>query len=343
MSKDISEEFDDILSDVLAEAESAEPNVADQEITLGQSIEKNKIIDTLHSLIDKYGSELDIPDSSIDIAKSLSEQYRNERGDFYGNALELLAASCLYCGGKVTEVPLQPNDFADIGGPVVSRKGLLRRSKDIASTVGLDPSAFFETTQYVDRFCEELNASDAVRDRANEILNTTDEEGLSSGKSPSGWAAAGVYNAALDVGEKYTQKEVSNVADATEVTIRNRYQEQRELLRNLEELPPDPSGVVEHVGDRTGVDSKIQKLAKLLIENARIEDHPVDENATLWGLAALRRSGQLTTESIDIKTLSQYTDNESSEISKRAKQLRSVITQLQLDQFRSQHNLDASS
>lgn len=333
MSEDISENIDQILSDVLADIEKDDPDI-DHEVTFAQTVSEADRIDTLKAHIDEFAAKLDAPTEARTMAKSLSEQYRSSRGDLHGTAFDLVAASCLYCGAKVTETPLQPTDFTEIGGPIVSRNGLLRRSKDIASTVGLDPSAFFETAQYVDRYCEELDASEAVQRRAKEILEICDEEGLSSGKSPSGWAGAAVYNGSLDVGEKYSQKEVSAVADTSEVTIRNRYQEQRDLIRQVESVPDDPAGVIEYIADRIDADSKLPKLARILIANARDEGYPVDEEPRLWGLAALRRANELGAGSVTLTTLSQYTPQDSSEISKRSKDLRSVISQFRLHEFR---------
>ncbi|MEF8828160.1 MAG: transcription initiation factor IIB 2, partial [Haloarcula sp.] len=53
-------------------------------------------------------------------------------------------------------------------------------------------------------------------------------------KSPVGLAAAAVYAAALLTNEKTTQAAVSEVADISEVTIRNRY---HELLEAEQDLP----------------------------------------------------------------------------------------------------------
>ena len=55
-------------------------------------------------------------------------------------------------------------------------------------------------------------------------------KGLLSGKSPTGYAAAAIYAASLLCNEKKTQREVADVAQVTEVTIRNRYQEQIEAM-----------------------------------------------------------------------------------------------------------------
>jgi len=54
--------------------------------------------------------------------------------------------------------------------------------------------------------------------------------GPALGKSPTGYAAAAIYAASLLCNEKKTQREVADVAQVTEVTIRNRYQEQIEAM-----------------------------------------------------------------------------------------------------------------
>ena len=334
MSDEFIEEIDDILSDVLSDVDSTSPGEIEQNITFGQSVSAERQTAIVDDRIDQLAAELEIPSATADLAKSLRDQYRDQRGDLIGTALELVAASCLYCAVKVTEVPLDPTDFVTADDTVVTRKALLRRSKDIASTVGLDPSAFFGSEQYVDRYCDALDVTEAVNERAREIIQITEKSGLSSGKSPSGWAAAAVYNACLDVGEKRTQHKLSEIANVTEVTIRDRYQEQRAELRETESLPSDPIDVVTHVTDASEVQSATSDLAKLLIQNARTDEYPVEEEATLWGLAALRRASQLTDSNMKIKTLSQYTDEDSDEISSRARQLRSVLGQRELNDFR---------
>ncbi len=337
MSEEFIEEIDEILSDVLSDVDSTSPAETEQNITFGQSVSAERQTAIVDDRIDQLAAELDVPEATVDLAKSLRDQYRNQRGDLIGTALELIAASCLYCAVKVTEIPLDPTDFVAADDTVVTRKALLRRSKDIASTVGLDPSAFFGSEQYVDRYCDALDVTDAVNERAREIIEITEESGLSSGKSPSGWAAAAVYNACLDVGEKRTQQELSRVANVSEVTIRNRYQEQRASLRKAESLPSDPLGVINHVADASAVTSATRELAELLIENGRANEYPVDEEATLWALAALRRASRLTDGDIKLTTLSQYTDEDSAEISTRAKQLRSVLSPIELENFRIEH------
>ena len=57
------------------------------------------------------------------------------------------------------------------------------------------------------------------------------EKGLTSGRGPTSIAAAVVYISSLLMNERRTQKEVSETARVTEVTIRNRYKELVEKLK----------------------------------------------------------------------------------------------------------------
>ena len=59
---------------------------------------------------------------------------------------------------------------------------------------------------------------------------------LTSGRGPTGIAAAALYVASLIHGEKRTQREVADVAGVTEVTIRNRYKELLEELKLDKEI-----------------------------------------------------------------------------------------------------------
>jgi transcription initiation factor TFIIB len=57
-----------------------------------------------------------------------------------------------------------------------------------------------------------------------------EDNDLTSGKGPTGVAAAAIYIASLLTQERRTQRAVAEVAGVTEVTIRNRYKELTEKL-----------------------------------------------------------------------------------------------------------------
>ena len=85
-----------------------------------------------------------------------------------------------------------------------------------------------------DRLCAAvllcLNLKGEVQSRAVEILRQAGERELTSGRGPTGVAAAAIYISSILSGERRTQREVAEVAGVTEVTIRNRYKELAEKL-----------------------------------------------------------------------------------------------------------------
>ena len=83
---------------------------------------------------------------------------------------------------------------------------------------------------YVSRFCSELKLSGDTQGKVMEILKEAADAELTSGRGPTGIAAASIYVASILCGERRTQREVSEVAGVTEVTIRNRYKELAEKL-----------------------------------------------------------------------------------------------------------------
>ena len=63
-----------------------------------------------------------------------------------------------------------------------------------------------------------------VEEIAHKILAAAKELKLTSGRGPTGIAAAS-YVASVLTGERKTQREIAEIAQVTEVTIRNRYKE----------------------------------------------------------------------------------------------------------------------
>jgi transcription initiation factor TFIIB len=84
---------------------------------------------------------------------------------------------------------------------------------------------------YISRFASSLKLNATTQTKAVEILEMAQKAELTSGRGPTGIAAASLYVAALINNEKRTQREVADVAGVTEVTIRNRY---KELLKELD-------------------------------------------------------------------------------------------------------------
>jgi len=83
---------------------------------------------------------------------------------------------------------------------------------------------------YAARFSNKLGISGKAEATALRILNIAKGMKLTSGRGPTGIAAASTYVATVLTNERRTQREIAEVANVTEVTIRNRY---KELLERL--------------------------------------------------------------------------------------------------------------
>ncbi len=84
---------------------------------------------------------------------------------------------------------------------------------------------------YISKFAEKAGISGEVQGLAVRILREAKRKHIIMGKDPRGVAAAVLYIASQLKGEKVTQKEIADVADVTEVTIRNR---KKDLVKKLD-------------------------------------------------------------------------------------------------------------
>ncbi|WP_459192611.1 transcription initiation factor IIB [Halosimplex sp. J119] len=178
------------------------------------------------SEIDRMASALGIPRSVRELA---SVVYRRALDEdlIRGRSIEGVATACLYAACRKQGLPRSLEEIADVSR--VDRTEIGRTYRYVSTELGLEMEPV-DPKRYVPRFCSELDVTEEVQTRANEIIDRTTEQGLLSGKSPTGYAAAAIYAASLLCNEKKTQREIADVAQVTEVTIRNRYQEQIEVI-----------------------------------------------------------------------------------------------------------------
>jgi len=171
--------------------------------------------------IDRMASALGLPDSVRETAAVI---YRRAREDGLrpGRSIEGVATASLYAAARQAGTPRTIDEFAEVTR--VDEMEFKRAYRYLVRELELEVRPA-DPESYVARFASALGVGDDVERRARELLRTAKSRGLHSGKNPVGLAAAAVYAGGLLTNEKVTQTEVSDVADVSEVTIRNRYQE----------------------------------------------------------------------------------------------------------------------
>ncbi|NHN42426.1 transcription initiation factor IIB [Halorubellus sp. JP-L1] len=171
--------------------------------------------------IDRMASAVGLPDN---VRETASVIYRRALDEdlLPGRSIEGVATSAVYAAARQAGVPRSLDEIGDVSR--VEKNEVARTYRYVVRELGLQVAPA-DPESYVPRFASGLELSDEAEHRARSLLKTAKEKGVHSGKSPVGLAAAAVYAASLLTNEKTTQAAVSDVADISEVTIRNRYHE----------------------------------------------------------------------------------------------------------------------
>lgn len=173
-------------------------------------------------------TELDRTSSKLGLPRSIREEgakiYRNavDENLVRGRSIEGVVAASLYAACRICKVPRTLDEVAEVSRVTKKEVGRTYRFLSRKLNFKLLPTS---PADYVPRFCSELGLSGKVEARAIDIIEKAHSSGLNSGRSPNGVAAAAIYIAIVLLGVKKTQREIAEVANVTEVTIRNRYKE----------------------------------------------------------------------------------------------------------------------
>jgi len=180
--------------------------------------------------IDRMASALGLPENVRETASVIYRRALDENL-LPGRSIEGVSTASVYAAARQAGVPRSLDEITDVSR--VEKSEIARTYRYVVRELGLEVKPA-DPESYVPRFVSDLGLSEESERRARQLLGNAKEQGVHSGKSPVGLAAAAVYAAALLTNEKTTQAAVSEVADISEVTIRNRY---HELLEAEQDIP----------------------------------------------------------------------------------------------------------
>jgi len=179
--------------------------------------------------IDRMASALGLPENVRETASVIYRRALDENL-LPGRSIEGVSTASVYAAARQAGVPRSLDEITDVSR--VEKSEIARTYRYVVRELGLEVKPA-DPESYVPRFASSLGLSEEAERRARQLLQNAKEQGVHSGKSPVGLAAAAVYAAALLTNEKTTQAAVSEVADISEVTIRNRYHELLEAEQGL--------------------------------------------------------------------------------------------------------------
>ncbi len=176
--------------------------------------------------LDRFSSQLNL---SRELKESAAHIYRKMvlKNLIRGRSIEAMLIASIYAACRINCVPKTIDDFIEFAS--VDKKKIARCYRLILSELKISIKVS-SPINFIPRFCAELNLSGSTQNRAAEILKLAKKYRITAGKAPTGLAGAALYVAAIQGGERRTQREISLAAGVTEATIRNRY---KELVNHL--------------------------------------------------------------------------------------------------------------
>jgi len=193
-------------------------------IRVSNAAERN--LATALSEMEKMASSMGLPRNVRETAATIY-RWALDKNLIRGRSIEGVVSAALYAACRQCNVPRTLDEIASFSR--ISRKEIGRTYRFVSRELQLKlvPTS---PQDYISRFCSELRLSNKTEVKAREILQRADELELTSGRGPTGIAAASIYIATILCNERRTQREVADVSGITEVTVRNRYKDVADCL-----------------------------------------------------------------------------------------------------------------
>ena len=138
----------------------------------------------------------------------------HENGLLKGNTAQLGVATSLYMSCRLVHAPFSKEEISTIYG----EKSKL--SKKLSNNLGIE-LPLVHPNDYLPRYCEILELSHEVKDRAVDLCDEIEDNGLKMGKNPTTIAASVIYLSSVQMDEKRTQADIAEMTGISEVAIRN--------------------------------------------------------------------------------------------------------------------------
>ena len=144
-----------------------------------------------------------------------------------GRSIGGMVAGALYASVRFTKLPRTLKEISEASQrtskEIARSYGVIVRNLDMRMPID-DPA------DYVTKVADKAKMSSDVEGLAIQLIRAAKKNYATTGKDPSGLAAAALYLSARMLKEKTTQARLAKAANVTEVTVRNR---KRDLMKSL--------------------------------------------------------------------------------------------------------------
>lgn len=176
--------------------------------------------------IRRLTGQLELPETLRDRACVLFESAQ-ETDLLRGRSIEGFAAASVYAVCRTASVSRTLEEILDVA---TAKEDELKVAYDALNReLGLSTGPI-DPTEYLARFASKLDVPATLERRARKLAAEAQASGLTTGRNPSGVAAACLYTVAHEDGYELTQAEAADIAGVSAVTVRNTYHDLRESV-----------------------------------------------------------------------------------------------------------------
>lgn len=172
-------------------------------------------------------SRLRLPRTTVEQASAIYRKLLKNAGT-RGRSISGCVVACLYMACRQSKISRSLDELAVASS--INKKEIGRCYRWIYDELSMK-IPILKADTYISRLANQLDLPAPIETLAYKIIRVLRQVRLTSGRSPVSMAAAAMYVASTIAGKKKTQRNISEVANVTEVTIRNRY---KELLNIVE-------------------------------------------------------------------------------------------------------------
>jgi transcription initiation factor TFIIB len=181
--------------------------------------------------IDRLSSQMGLKKSVKELAATIYRRLIVKRL-VRSRSIEGLAAASIYAAFRMRKLPRSLKEIAKHSH--LDAKVIGKHYRLLVRKLGLR-MPIPDSMNYVPKLLTALELPSEMQEKTLEILQKAkDHNGLTVGRDPKGLAAGAIYIASILTDNRVTQREISQAAGVTEVTVRNRY---KELVRELQIEP----------------------------------------------------------------------------------------------------------
>jgi transcription initiation factor TFIIB len=173
--------------------------------------------------------KLGLPDAAVEKAAYIYRKAKN-KGLVRGRTISGVSDAAAYIACRELGIPKTLKEIAEATN--IKPKALAQSYRLLISELDIKLPAFDHMKNIV-KVANKANLNEKTKRKAMDIMYYINEKELPAGKIPTGIAATALYIACLKTGEKISQTDIAHAAGITEVTLRNRYKDMKDLLSQI--------------------------------------------------------------------------------------------------------------